>query len=339
MTTNEARYYSRRDDGTVECGLCPHACVIKPGRSGICNVRRNEGGRLLAMTYGRAIALNHDPIEKKPLFHVLPGSRSTSVATAGCNLSCEHCQNHDISQYPVRHGEVPGRQLSPEQVVAAARQAGSATIALTYTEPTIFMEWGQDIAAAGAAVGVGCVSISNGFVQPEPLADLARHLLAANIDLKSFDDAFYRKVCGARLQPVLDAIAQLVRAGVWVEVTTLLIPGLNDDDAQLERMAGFLAGLDPAIPWHLSRFHPDNRMVDRGPTSPERIHRARQIGLGAGLRFVYSGNVWGDEGEHTRCPGCGRVLIERHGFSVLANQLAPGGRCPDCDETIEGVFE
>jgi pyruvate formate lyase activating enzyme len=335
---HEARYYTRQADGSVRCGLCPHACHIQPGRRGICKVRENQAGRLVALAYARAIAVQHDPIEKKPLFHVLPGSISTSVATAGCNLRCDHCQNFEISQLPVRDGTIGGLALGPEAVVGEALGVGAATISFTYTEPTIFMEWAQDIAAAAAARGLGCVSVTNGFTSAQPLRDLAAAgLLAANVDLKSFDDGFYQKVCGARLEPVLETIGLLRGLGVWVEVTTLLIPGLNDEPAQLEALAGFLASVDPAMPWHLSRFHPDHKMHDRGPTPLASIQQACRIGQAAGLRFVYSGNVWGDEGEHTRCPACAAVLIERRGFSVLANRLSAGA-CPDCGEKIEGVW-
>jgi pyruvate formate lyase activating enzyme len=333
----EARYYTRCDDGSVQCGLCPHGCVIKAGRRGICKVRKNEDGRLFSLNYGRAIAIHHDPIEKKPLFHVLPGSSSTSVATAGCNMRCEHCQNHDISQLPARSGQIPGRQLSPAQVVAQAAAARSQTISFTYTEPTIFMEWAQDIAVAASGQGLRCVSVSNGFTSLEPLTDLAANLLAANIDLKAHGQDFYRKVCGAELAPVLRTIARLRELGVWVEVTTLLIPGWNDSDQELSRLARFLVSVDPAMPWHLSRFHPDNQMHDRTPTPLSTIKRAREIGQAAGLRYVYSGNVWGDEGENTLCPGCSAKVIERHGFSVIQNRLL-NGACPDCGRVIDGVW-
>ncbi len=338
MKMREASYYEKQDNLQVRCRLCPHGCVIKPGRRGVCKVRENMDGSLYTLNYGRAIAVNHDPIEKKPLFHVLPGSISTSVATAGCNMSCAHCQNHDISQYPSRHEEIPGRRLEPEAVVTQAVKARAAPISFTYTEPTIFMEWAQDIAAAASGHGVRCVSVTNGFCSPKAVRDLAPNLLGANVDLKAFDDRFYQETCGARLQPVLDTIRLLRELGVWVEVTTLLIPGLNDGDVELTRLADFLISVDPAMPWHLSRFHPDNQMLDRSPTPVSSIHRAREIGRRAGVRFVYSGNVWGDEGEHTRCPACEAVVIKRHGFSVRSNRLLDG-RCPDCGEGIEGIWD
>ena len=333
----QARYYEKLAGDRVRCGLCPHGCEIDPGRRGICKVRQNEAGTLVALSYARAIAVHHDPIEKKPLFHVLPASLSTSVATAGCNLRCDHCQNHSISQVPDARGPIPGGDFPPGRVVAEAASACAQTISFTYTEPTIYIEWALDIAAAAREQDIACVAVTNGFIQPGPLRDLAAGLLAANVDLKAFSDDFYRKVCGARLEPVLDAIRLLRELGVWVEVTTLLIPGLNDAESELRRLADFLVSVDPAMPWHLSRFHPDHRMRDRDRTPTDTIQRARRIGLDAGLRFVYSGNVWGDEGEHTRCPACQAALIERHGFSVMANRIAAGA-CPDCGEAIEGVW-
>ncbi|RLB58917.1 MAG: AmmeMemoRadiSam system radical SAM enzyme [Deltaproteobacteria bacterium] len=333
-----ARYWQAEAEGMVRCLLCPHQCLIKPGARGICGVRQNRDGQLFSLNYARAIAVHDDPIEKKPLFHVLPGSSSLSVATAGCNFRCRHCQNHEISQAPQRLGQIPGSLLPAEQVVEIARERGTATISFTYTEPTIFMEWAQDIAAGAGRHGIRCLSISNGYTAARPLRDLAPNLAAANVDLKSFSDEFYRKICGGRLQPVLDTISLMHELGIWVEVTTLLIPGLNDDPEQLQRLAAFLVEVDPAIPWHLSRFHPDNDMLDRHPTPLATIEQARQIGLEAGLRFVYSGNVWGDQGENTRCPACRELLIERVGFSVRRNRLREG-RCPDCGEVIEGLWQ
>jgi len=336
----EARYWEPEGDGPVRCRLCPHACLVAPGRRGQCGVRENQGGRLCALAHGRAIAVHLDPIEKKPLFHVLPGSRSLSVAAAGCNLRCAHCQNHEISQLPRglagERGQLPGQDLPPAAAVAAARRAGAATISFTYTEPSVWWEWCQDIAAAAEGQGVRCVAVTNGFLEARPLEDMGARLLAANVDLKSFRDEFYRRTCGARLRPVLDTIQRMRALEVWVEVTTLLIPGRNDSPAELGEMAAWLASVDRAMPWHLSRFHPDHELMDAAPTPPATIARAREIGLEAGLRFVYAGNLWGDEGEHTRCPACQAVLVRRHGFRVLENRLAGGGACPACGEVLEG---
>jgi pyruvate formate lyase activating enzyme len=333
----EARYYSKRKHGQVQCRLCPHACVINPGERGKCQVRLNESGRLYALNYAKAIAIHDDPIEKKPLFHVWPGSITTSVATVGCNLTCKHCQNHDISQYPVRHGVIPGRDFLPSAVVKNALKANAKTISFTYTEPTIYLEWALDIAQLAASEGLGCILVSNAFTAEKPLLNLAENLVAANVDLKSFSDDFYRQVCGARLKPVLENIRLLVSLGVWVEVTTLLIPGLNDSEAELNSLAEFLVSVNPSIPWHLSRFHPDNQMLNGSATSLESIQMARAIAFKAGLNYAYSGNVWGDEGEHTRCPACSEVIVKRHGFTVLENNLK-SGCCPRCSQSIEGRF-
>ena len=333
----EARYYEKTAEG-VRCNLCPHKCPIKPGERGICGVRENQDGVLQSLNYAKAIAVHSDPIEKKPLFHVLPGSVSLSVATVGCNLKCAHCQNHDISQYPRRSKNLPGQYTPPEAIVEATRETGAETISFTYSEPTIFMEWAQDIADLAKKEGVRCVSVTNGYTAEQPIRDIAHNLIAANVDLKSYRQEFYHQTCGAKLQPVLDTIKLMRSLGIWVEVTTLLIPGLNDDTEELKELAEFLVSVDPAIPWHLSRFHPDNQMLDRSPTPASTISQAREIGYAAGLRFVYSGNVWGDDGEHTRCPACREVVIERFGFSVQRN-LLKDGKCPKCGETIEGIWE
>ncbi|MBW2704109.1 MAG: AmmeMemoRadiSam system radical SAM enzyme [Deltaproteobacteria bacterium] len=338
---HEARYWSKSSNSEeIVCELCPHACRLAPGELGLCGVRRHQDGKLWSLNYGRAIAAHVDPIEKKPFFHVLPGSRSMSVATVGCNLRCSHCQNHDISQYPrTNPGPLPGTYMSAEAVVEEAKRTRSATLAFTYTEPTIFLEWAQDIASAAAEQDdLRCVAVSNGFVEARPIRDFEGRLLAVNVDLKSFRDEFYRHNCGARLQPVKDSIVHMRDLGIWVEVTTLLIPELNDSTEELKAMAAFLASVDPAMPWHLSRFHPDYKLQNLGPTPEASIRRARDIGLDAGLRFVYSGNVWGDVGESTRCPACDAMIIERHGFTVRENRLGQDGLCPDCGEKIEGVW-
>ncbi len=335
----EARYYEKIDGGTsVRCRLCPHGCVIRNGKLGICKVRKNDSGILYSLNYAKAIALHHDPIEKKPFFHVLPGSVSTSIATVGCNMTCAHCQNHDISQYPARFGQIPGDQTSAQQVVKQALDVGASTIAFTYTEPTIFIEWARDVAHHAAHEHLRCVSVTNGYINARPLRDLAENLTAANVDLKAHDDSIYRKICGGALEPVKESIRLLHDLGIWVEVTTLLIPGLNDDDEQLDAMAQFISSVDRSIPWHLSRFHPANQMRDRPVTPVDSIQRARKLGKEAGLKFVYSGNVWGDEGENTICPACGEIVIQRHGFSVVANHLLEGGKCPACGQAIEGVW-
>ncbi len=335
----EARFYEKTTGGKVQCHLCAHECVIDPGRRGICAVRENREGTLYSLVYGKIIAEHAEPIEKKPLFHFLPGSRSYSIATVGCNFQCEHCQNFEISQFPRRHPEyIPGEDKTPAEVVAAAAASDCATISYTYTEPTIFGEFAYDTAVLARERGIRNVFVSNGYMTPQSAKAMAEVLAADNIDLKSFADSFYRKICKARLQPVLDTIALMKQEGVWVEVTTLIIPGLNDSDAELRQIAEFLKGIDPGIPWHVSAFYPTYKMLDRPRTPVPTLRRARKIGLEVGLRYVYTGNIVGDEGEKTFCYACGALLIDRYGFSVRQNRLA-AGRCPDCGAAIDGVWE
>ncbi|HEY6000308.1 MAG TPA: AmmeMemoRadiSam system radical SAM enzyme [bacterium] len=333
----EASFYAKADDWKVRCSLCAHHCLIKPGDVGICGVRRNEGGTLYSLVYGRAIAQHVDPIEKKPLFHFLPGTTSFSVATAGCNFRCRHCQNADISQLPRDRGAILGDELPPDEIVRQARAAGCASISYTYTEPTIFFEYAYDTAVLASAAGLKNVFVSNGYITAEPLRAIAPHLHAANIDLKSSRDAFYTSICGARLQPVLDALRLYRELGIWLEVTTLVIPGENDSDEDLAGCAGFIAKeLGTDVPWHVSAFHPTYRLTERPRTPAAALRRAVDIGRAAGLRHVYEGNLPG-EGETTACPGCARPVIERLGFRVTANRLRDG-RCPHCGGAVAGVW-
>lgn len=335
--SREALLYERLPDGEVRCGLCAHRCRIRPGRRGICGVRENRDGVLHSLVYGNLIAENLDPIEKKPLFHVYPGSRAFSVATVGCNFRCTFCQNHDISQMPREAGDVLGRPVAPERVVIAAAETGSRTIAYTYTEPTVFFEYALDIAKLAHGRGIGNVFVTNGYMTAETVATVAPYLLAANVDLKSFRDEFYREQCGARLQPVLDSLRALKAAGVWVEVTTLLIPGLNESEEELREIARFIHGLGPETPWHISRFHPQFRMRTTPQTPPQAIRRAADVGRAEGLRYVYSGNLPGDEGEKTFCHDCGHLLIDRFGYTIRGVDL-DGARCPRCRTPLAGVF-
>jgi len=333
----EAILYEKRGEGVVRCALCNHRCLISDGKTGICGVRENRDGTLYTLVYGKVIARHVDPIEKKPLFHFLPGSRSYSVATVGCNFRCTFCQNADISQMPADHGRILGEDMSPEALVDEAEASGSASIAYTYTEPTIFFELALDMARLAAKRGIRNVFVSNGYMTRECLEEIRPDLHAANVDLKAFSDRFYKEQCGARLEPVLRTIETMKSHGVWVEVTTLLIPGLNDDSSELKDLAGFISGVDPGIPWHISRFHPTYRLMDIGPTPSDAIHRARDIGLNAGLRYVYTGNLPGDDGEKTRCHECGEPLIDRFGFSIRKNGLSQGA-CPHCGTAIPGVW-
>ncbi|OPY46007.1 MAG: pyruvate formate lyase II activase [Methanosaeta sp. PtaU1.Bin028] len=332
---SSAMFYQKGEEKSVLCGLCNHFCRIRPGQRGICGVRENRDGDLESLVYGKLIAAQLDPIEKKPLYHYLPGSLSYSVATVGCNFRCLHCQNSDISQLPRQNGPIVGKDTAPEEVVADALQVGAASISYTYTEPTIFFEFAYDTAVLAREAGLKNVFVSNGYMSEEALLTISPYLDAINVDLKG-DDAFYKKVCKAKLEPVQRNIRQFVGLGVWTEVTTLVIPGYNDSDAQLEEVAGFLAETSPDMPWHVSAFHPSYRLLDAPPTSPGTIERAVKIGRQAGLHYVYAGNV-SNMGDDTNCPQCGQSLVQRSYFRVLRNSVSKG-RCPICGRSIAGVW-
>ncbi len=332
----EARFYEKREGKRVKCHLCFHECSIKDGSRGICGVRENRAGSLFTLVYGKSISEAVDPIEKKPLFHFLPGTNIFSIATVGCNFKCLHCQNYSISQAPAGQGEIPGETLPPERIVFLAQQTGCQSIAYTYTEPTIFLEYAMDTAKLASLGGLKNVFVTNGYITPEALRAMKPYLDGANIDLKSFSEDFYRKVCGARLQPVLDSIRLYKDLGIWIEVTTLVIPNHNDSEDELRRIARFIADTDRDIPWHVSQFYPTYRLLDQPRTPLKILERARQIGFEEGLKYVYQGNVPGAEGENTYCPGCGKLLIERFGYTNRTYAIV-GGRCPDCGEEISGV--
>jgi len=329
----EASFFSVLDGKEVRCNLCPHQCRIAEGKRGLCGVRENRDGGLYSLVYGRAVAANVDPIEKKPLFHFQPGSLSFSLATVGCNMKCRHCQNSEISQMPTDRGRIEGRELSPEQAVAAAGRAGCGSISYTYTEPTVYYEYASDIAREAVKVGLKNVVVTNGYIRPEPLKEIGPWLHGANVDLKSYRDSFYRDICKARLQPVLDTLQLMRSLGIWVEVTTLLIPGRNDEEEELRDLARFIVGLGPEVPWHVSAFHPTYRMTDRPRTSGSSLRRAREIGMAQGLLFVYTGNIPGDKGESTYCPQCGSCVIERYGFQVTSRNMEQG-KCNGCGQEI-----
>ena len=337
-TAKEALLWEPLKDDGVRCHLCNHRCIIKPGRRGICAVRENRRGTLYTLVYGRLIARHVDPIEKKPLYHFHPGSRSYSIATVGCNFSCRFCQNADIAQMPAdRAGAIVGERVLPEAVVDDARATESVTIAYTYTEPTVYFETALDTARLARKHGIGNIFVTNGYMTAEALEMIRPCLDGANVDLKAFSDDFYRSMCGARLAPVLDTLKGMKAAGIFVEVTTLLIPGLNDDPAQLADLARFVAeDLGPETPWHISRFHPTYRLLDRPVTPLAALLKAREIGFGAGLHYVYTGNVPGEAGENTLCPECGETLIERRGFRIKADRVR-AGRCPSCNTAVAGV--
>jgi len=335
--TREAMLYEKTDGNHIRCSLCAHRCRIKPSDRGICGVRENRDGTLFSLVYGRVIAENVDPIEKKPLFHVLPGSKSFSIATVGCNFRCTFCQNHDISQTPRETGSIFGRESTPEKMVEKARKTGSKTIAYTYTEPTIYFEFAYNTAKMAHEKGLKNVFVTNGFMTEEAIESISPYLHAANVDLKAFREDFYKKHCGARLQPVLDSLKKMKSLGIWVEVTTLLIPTLNDSNEELRQIAEFIHSLGAETPWHISRFHPRYRMDDLPPTPVASIHRAAEIGKTAGLKYVYSGNIPGDEGENTFCSHCKELLIDRHGFYIERINLEDT-HCPRCETPLDGIF-
>ncbi len=336
----EARYWKGlRESSRVQCELCPHQCVIVPGKTGICGVRRNDEGTLMSLVWGRSVAENVDPIEKKPLYHFLPGSLSLSIATVGCNLRCTFCQNSDISQYPLNTGEITGRELLPGSVVQSALRNDCASISYTYTEPAVYLEYVVDAARMAHQSGIANVMVTNGYINPDIVKqDLAGLIDAANIDLKSFSEDFYKRLCSARLSPVLDAIAAYYEAGIWIEITTLIIPGENDSPQELREIARFIRSLSPDIPWHISRFYPRYRYDKASPTPVEDLEAAREIGLSEGLSYVYTGNVAGHAGENTFCRGCGQRIIARVGFSVQERAMN-GNKCSRCGQTIPGRFK
>ncbi len=334
----EAYLYEKLVEDTVRCRLCSHRCTIKPGKRGLCHVRENREGVLHTNVYGKVIARHVDPIEKKPLFHIYPGSLSYSIATVGCNFRCRFCQNADIAQMPFEHdGRVTGDSATPEEVVRAAAAANCRTIAYTYTEPTVYYEFAYETAKLAREAGLLNIFVSNGYMTAEALTMIGPYLDAANVDLKAFDDAFYNSYCGARLEPVKETLILMKSLGVFVEVTTLIIPGLNDGRQELESLAAFLVeSVGPETPWHISRFHPTYRLTDRPITPVNSLLQAREIGLEAGLRYVYTGNVPGEASESTFCHSCGKLLIERLGFSIRANAIE-NGKCPECGKKITGI--
>jgi len=360
---HEARFYEPLPDGKVLCTLCPHDCRIPEGARGACGVRYNHQGRLYTLVYDKVVVREVNPIEKKPLFHFHPGSFSYSISTVGCNLRCSFCQNWQISQWPKDHlpkhiadteqsdsaapdiicpqlqemeRMIAGEEITPAAIVEAARNTGCLSISYTFTEPTIFYELAYDTAVLAREAGLKNNFVSNGFISEAPLRELSAVLDAANIDLKFFKEESYRRISRARLQPILDAIRLYHELGVWLEITTLVIPGINDSDEELQQIAGFIHELDPAIPWHVSQYYPAYKMFDHPHTPVETLRRARQIGLDTGLRYVYEGNVPGEGGENTYCYQCGELLIERYGFYVKQNRIRDN-RCPDCNASIDGV--
>ncbi|KWT85552.1 AmmeMemoRadiSam system radical SAM enzyme [Candidatus Magnetominusculus xianensis] len=333
----EALLYDKiLDSSTVLCKMCAHRCRISDGMCGQCAVRENRGGTLYSLNYGQLCASHIDPIEKKPLFHFLPGSYSLSIASMGCNFTCLHCQNSSISQYPKEHAEITGDMIVPANVVQGAINGGCKSISYTYTEPTIYMEYALECAIMAREKRIKNVFVSNGYMTTESARLIIPYLDADNIDLKG-NDEFYKQVCGGRVKPVKDTIMLMKERGVWVEVTTLIIPGLNDSDETLKDIAGFIKSVDQAIPWHVTSFRPTYKIPDRPVTPSATLKRAYRIGTEAGLKYVYEGNVPGSSGENTYCPSCRALLIERYGFSVRTN-LIKDCKCPKCGSAIDGIW-
>lgn len=333
----EAMLYEAVDGKKVNCLLCNHRCRIANSRFGFCNVRENRDGFLYTHAYGRAIAVHIDPIEKKPLYHFLPGSSSFSIGAAGCNFQCGFCQNWQISQITKKEEpNLRGYELAPEEIVAMAQEGKCQSISYTYTEPTIFFEYAYDTAKLARERDLSNVFVTNGYMTSEALEIISPYLDACNVDLKSFREEFYRKICRGHLQPVLDSIRFMKGLHIWVEVTTLVVPYENDDEEELADIARFIAGIDPGIPWHVSRFHPDYEFADSIATPLETLQKAYSIGKREGLEFVYMGNLPG-ESEDTTCPHCKERLVRRRGFLVEENRIK-GSRCPSCGTRIAGVF-
>ena len=324
--------------GKILCEACHQACVLSEGEYGICGVRRVQNGQLELTVYGIAAAANIDPVEKKPLFHFLPGSRSFSVGTVGCNFRCSFCQNADISQYPKENAHhIFGRELSPERIVELALENGCRSVSYTYNEPIVFFEYAYDTARLAHEKGLKNIFVTSGYETHKAIDTIAPCLDAMNIDLKSFSDDFYKNISGARLKPVLDTIRYAWEKGIWVEVTTLLIPGLNDSDEELKQIAEFIASVSPDMPWHISGFFPQYKMLDRPPTAHADLLRAYRIGQQAGLRYLYVGNIADPSHATTYCPSCGYAVIERRGHlgDTVKNRLRDGC-CPSCKTAIEG---
>ena len=332
----EASWWKRLDGNRVECGLCPRKCRVADRERGACGGRENRGGTYRSLVWGLVCALHADPVEKKPFFHVRPGSTALSYATAGCNVECKFCQNWEISQF--RPEQVDSVWVPPEAMVQAARRAGAPLVAATYSEPVIFWEYVRDVSRAARKAGIGSLVVSNGYIQEKPLGDVLPLLEAYKVDLKSFRERFYRDVVRGELRPVLETMERIRAAGVWLEIVVLIVPTLNDSDAEARDLARWVkANLGAEVPVHFTRFHPTYRLTNLPPTPVATLDRLWKLARAEGLEYVYVGNVPGHPGENTVCPGCGTVLIRRLGFRILENRLKRG-RCPKCGRRIPGVW-
>ena len=332
----ECLYYEAREEGKVKCLLCPQGCLIAEGKAGFCRVRQNQSGKLYSLNYGQVTSVSMDPIEKKPLYHFLPGSQAFSLATAGCNLHCLYCQNWQISQR--RPEELQSIELLPDAVVQTAREYNCSVIAYTYSEPTVFYEYMLDTARLAQEAGLRNVVISAGYINPEPLRQLCQTVDAIKIDFKGYSRAFYQRVCSGTLQPVLDALQLIQTEGVHLEIVTLVVPTLNDDAEHLQGLCSWVAQeLGPDVPMHFSRFHPQYKLNELPMTPVETLEEARQIALNAGIHYAYIGNVPGHAGDNTYCHRCGELILRRQGFAVIAQHLADG-KCEFCAQPIPGVW-
>ncbi|MCP4360543.1 MAG: AmmeMemoRadiSam system radical SAM enzyme [Chloroflexi bacterium] len=332
-------YWHELDNGRIQCDLCPRYCKLAEGQRGMCFVRMRENDQIVLTTYGRSSGYCVDPIEKKPLNHFLPGTPILSFGTAGCNLFCKFCQNWDISKS--RQIDTLADQASPETIARAAEQLGCRSVAFTYNDPVIFMEYARDVAQACHERGIKSVAVTAGYMCAEPRREFYQYMNAANVDLKGFSEDFYKKLCAGQLQPVLDTLVYLKHeTAVWFEITNLIIPGWNDSEAELEEMTQWvIQNLGPDVPMHFSAFHPDYKMLDKPPTPPDTLTRARNIARKNGVRYAYTGNIHDRNGDTTFCHECGEKLIERDWYDLQAYRLERDGRCPSCRSTCAGVFE
>jgi pyruvate formate lyase activating enzyme len=334
-----ARYWHALPDGRVQCDLCPRYCRLHEGQRGLCFVRAREADRMVLTTYGRSSGFCIDPVEKKPLNHFLPGTPVLSFGTAGCNLTCKFCQNWDISK--AKAFDRLTSRAKPEDIAEAAARAGCRAVAYTYNDPVIFLEYAVDVARACRARGIRNIAVTAGYIAPEPRREFFAAMDAANVDLKAFTEGFYRRLCTASLEPVKETLRHLRHeTEVWLEVTTLLIPGENDGEAELEALSRWLLGaLGPDVPLHFTAFHPDWKLLDRPATPKAKLRRAREIARAAGLRHVYTGNVDDPEGQSTWCHGCGALLVGRDWYEITAWGVDRNGRCRACDTRCPGIFE
>ncbi len=339
IITHPGRYWHKLADGRIQCDLCPRDCRLQEGQRGACFVRMREGNTMVLTTYGRSSGFCIDPIEKKPLNHFYPGSSVLSFGTAGCNLACKFCQNWDISKS--REMDRLQDQASPAGIAATARSLDVKSVAFTYNDPVIFAEYAMDTADACHAVGIKTVAVTAGYIHAQPRAEFFAKMDATNVDLKAFTDEFYFKLTGAHLAPVLETLEYIVQeTQTWLEITTLLIPGHNDSEAEIRAAAEWIMEhLGPDVPLHFSAFHPDYRMSDVPATPTDTLVRARRVAMAAGLHYVYTGNVHDQEGDSTFCPGCGAALIVRDWYQILSYHLTPASRCPHCGHSIAGHFE